>query len=282
MFDFIKEELETTREEEQALKQTVESEKQRIAQVRKEAKKSAVRKIKAIDTIGTKLDAKKDEKALNEFHMSEEKRLKAIQSARRRALVNQNKKSIIGIGAGIAAVLVAVSVLTGTGNSSSVADISESSQPAIVESGDKSSPQVQEGRVSTTFNDSKLADDKLDANSATTRPNASVDYTVDKSQPEDMVGNDAQQTATGSGGSGTPDVSTQTPAPIPAPTPEPDNTPSPVISNATYVLNTNTQKFHRPDCKHVKRISEKNRSEFTGSRNDVIAMGYESCQDCEP
>lgn len=37
MFDFIKEELETTREEEQALKQTVESEKQRIAQVRKEA-----------------------------------------------------------------------------------------------------------------------------------------------------------------------------------------------------------------------------------------------------
>ena len=282
MFDFIKEELETTREEEQALKQTVESEKQRIAQVRKEAKKSAVRKIKAIDIIGTKLDAKKDEKALNEFHTAEEKRLKSIQSARRRALVNQNKKSIIGIGAGIAAVLVAVSVLTGTGSSSSVADISESSQPAIVESGDKSSPQVQEGRVSTTFNDSKLADDKLDANSATTQPDASVDYTVDKSQPEDLVENDAQQTATGSGDSGTPNVSTQTPAPIPAPTPEPDNTPSPVISNATYVLNTNTQKFHRPDCKHVKRISEKNRSEFTGSRNDVIAMGYESCQDCEP
>lgn len=145
MFDFIKEELETTREEEQALKQTVESEKQRIAQVRKETKKSAVRKIKAIDIIGTKLDAKKDEKALNEFHTAEEKRLKSIQSARRRALVNQNKKSIIRIGAGIAAVLVAVSVLTGTGNSSSVADISESSQPAIVESGDKSSPQVQEG-----------------------------------------------------------------------------------------------------------------------------------------
>lgn len=145
MFDFIKEELETTREEEQALKQTVESEKQRIAQVRKEAKKSAVRKIKAIDIIGTKLDAKKDEKALNEFHTAEEKRLKSIQSARRRALVNQNKKSIIGIGAGIAAVLVAVSVLTGTGNSSSVADISESSQPAIVESGDKSSPKYRKG-----------------------------------------------------------------------------------------------------------------------------------------
>ena len=277
MFDFIKEELELTREEEQTLKQAVESEKQRIAQVRKEAKKSAVRKIKAIDTIGTKLDAKKDEKALNEFHMAEEKRLKSIQSARRRALVNQNKKPIIGIGAGIAAVLVAVTVLTGTGNASFAADVSEPSQPAIVESEDKSPVQVQKGQASVPFNDSKP-----EVKPETTQPDASVDYTVDKSQPEDLVENDAQQTATGSGDSGTPDVSTQTPPPIPAPTPEPDNTPSPVISNATYVLNTNTQKFHRPDCKHVKRISEKNRSEFTGSRNDVIAMGYESCQDCEP
>ena len=277
MFDFIKEELETAREEEQALKQAVESEKQRISQVRKEAKKSVVRKIKAIDAIGTKLDAKKDEKELNEFRMAEENRLKSIQSARRRTLVNQNKKPIIGIGAGIAAILVAVSVLTSTGNASSTADVSEPSQPAIVESEDKSPVQVQKGQASVPFNDSKP-----EVKPETTQPDASVDYTVDKSQPEDMVGNDAQQTATGSGDSGTPDVSTQTPPPIPAPTPEPDNTPSPVISNATYVLNTNTQKFHRPDCKHVKRISEKNRSEFTGSRNDVIAMGYESCQDCEP
>lgn len=277
MFDFIKEELELTREEEQTLKQAVESEKQRIAQVRKEAKKSAVRKIKAIDTIGTKLDAKKDEKALNEFHMAEEKRLKSIQSARRRALVNQNKKPIIGIGAGIAAVLVAVTVLTGTGNASFAADVSEPSQPAIVESEDKSPVQVQKGQASVPFNDSKP-----EVKPETTQPDASVDYTVDKSQPEDMVGNDAQQTATGSGDSGTPDVSTQTPAPIPAPTPEPDNTPSSTTASTTYVLNTNSHKFHRPDCKSVKKMSAKNKSEFTGSRSDVIAMGYDPCQNCNP
>lgn len=273
MFDFIKEELETAREEEQALKQAVESEKQRIAQVRKEAKKSAVRKIKAIDTIGTKLDAKKDEKALNKFRMTEENHLKSIQSARRRALVNQNKKSIIGIGAGIAAILVAVSVLTGTGNASSAADISEPSQPAIVESEDESPVQVQKGQASIPFNDSEP-----EANPETTQP----DYATDKNQPEDIAGDDTQQTVAGSGGGRTPDASVQTSAPAPDSTPEPDNALNPVISDTTYVLNTNTQKFHRSDCNHVKRISEKNRSEFTGSRSDVIAMGYEPCQNCNP
>ena len=282
MFDFIKEELETAREEERALRQAVESEKQRISQVRKDAKKSGIRKIKAIDTIGTKLDTKKDEKALNEFRMAEENRLKSIQSARRRALVNQNKKPIIGIGAGIIAVLVAVSVLSGTGSSSSIADVSESSQPAIVESEDKSSPQVQEGRVSTTFNDSKLSDDKLEENSETTQPNANIDYTANKSQPEDMAGNNTQQTAIGSGDSGTPDISTQAPAPIPAPTPEPDNTSISTTANTTYVLNTNSHKFHRSDCKSVKNMSDKNKLEFTGSRIEVIAIGYDACQNCNP
>lgn len=277
MFDFIKEELEIAREEKQALKQAVESEKQRISQVRKEAKKSVVRKIKAIDAIGTKLDARKDEKELNEFRMAEENRLKSIQSARRRALVNQNKKPIIGIGAGIAAILVAVSVLTSTGNASSAADVSEPSQPAIVESEDKSPSQVQKGQASIPFNDSEP-----EAKLETTQPDASGDYTADKSQPEDVVGNDAQQTAVGSEDGGTPDVSTQAPAPIAAPTPEPDNTPISTTASATYVLNTNSHKFHRPDCKSVKKMSDKNKSEFTGSRSEVISMGYDPCQNCNP
>lgn len=273
MFDFIKEELELTREEEQTLKQAVESEKQRISQVRKEAKKSVVRKIKAIDAIGTKLDAKKDEKELNEFRMAEENRLKSIQSARRRTLVNQNKKPIIGIGAGIAAILVAVSVLTSTGNASSTADVSEPSQPAIVESEDKSPVQVQKGQASIP----------LDGSEPEARPEATQpDYAADKRQPENMAGNGTQQTAIGGGDSGTPDVSTQVSAPIPAPTPEPDNTPSSTTASTTYVLNTNSHKFHRSDCKSVKKMSAKNKSEFTGSRSDVIAMGYDPCQNCNP
>ena len=83
MFDFIKDELKVTQKEKQSLTQAVESEKQRIAQARKDKKKSAVRSIRVIDALGTKLDAKKDEKALDEFRAAEESRLKSIQSARR-------------------------------------------------------------------------------------------------------------------------------------------------------------------------------------------------------
>lgn len=282
MFNFIKEELKTSRKEEQALKQAVELEKQRIAQLRKDTKKSAVRKIKAIDTIGTKLDAKKDEKALNEFRATEESRLKVTQSARRRALVSQNKKPIIGIGVGIAAILIAVSALAGTGNYSSTIDTSQPSEPAIVESGDKSSSQVQEGRMSTALNDSKPTDSKSEVEPETVPPDTGVNHATDKSQPDNNDINGTQQADTSDGSNVTPDTSTQAPSPVPTPTPEPDNLPSPATPDVTYVLNTNTHKFHRPNCSHVMKMSEKNKSEFTGSRSDIIAMGYDPCQNCNP
>ncbi|MCD8053991.1 MAG: DNA/RNA non-specific endonuclease [Lachnospiraceae bacterium] len=53
-------------------------------------------------------------------------------------------------------------------------------------------------------------------------------------------------------------------------------------SGRTYILNTNTKKFHLPSCSAVERMSEKNREEYTGSRDDVIGMGYEPCKICDP
>lgn len=50
----------------------------------------------------------------------------------------------------------------------------------------------------------------------------------------------------------------------------------------TYVLNTNSKKFHYPSCSSVKQIKEKDRKEYTGSRDDVIAQGYEPCKKCNP
>lgn len=50
----------------------------------------------------------------------------------------------------------------------------------------------------------------------------------------------------------------------------------------TYVLNTNSKKFHRPDCKSVAKMSEKNKKEFTGTREALIAEGYEPCRICNP
>lgn len=49
-----------------------------------------------------------------------------------------------------------------------------------------------------------------------------------------------------------------------------------------YVLNTNTKKFHYPSCGSVKKIKEKNYSEFEGTREKVIAKGYEPCGNCHP
>ena len=41
-------------------------------------------------------------------------------------------------------------------------------------------------------------------------------------------------------------------------------------------------KFHIPSCSSVKDIKESNRRDFTGTRDEVIAMGYVPCKKCEP
>ena len=35
-------------------------------------------------------------------------------------------------------------------------------------------------------------------------------------------------------------------------------------------------------CSSVDRMSERNKEEFTGSRDEVISMGYEPCGNCNP
>lgn len=67
--------------------------------------------------------------------------------------------------------------------------------------------------------------------------------------------------------------------------PEPTLTPeivAPVPVGTDYILNTNTHKFHYPACSSVRQMSEHNRQAYNGTRDDVIAMGYESCRRCNP
>ena len=49
-----------------------------------------------------------------------------------------------------------------------------------------------------------------------------------------------------------------------------------------YVINQNTGKFHYPDCPSVDQMSEHNKKEYTGNREDLILQGYEPCKRCEP
>lgn len=50
----------------------------------------------------------------------------------------------------------------------------------------------------------------------------------------------------------------------------------------TYILNTNSHKFHRPDCSSASQISDANREEYTGTREELIEQGYTPCGYCKP
>lgn len=53
-------------------------------------------------------------------------------------------------------------------------------------------------------------------------------------------------------------------------------------TSSSYILNTNTKKFHYSSCSSVKKMKDSNKQLYNGSRNDVIARGYEPCQICHP
>ncbi len=50
----------------------------------------------------------------------------------------------------------------------------------------------------------------------------------------------------------------------------------------TYVLNTNTKKFHVPSCSSVTRMSAKNREDTALERAEVLSRGYSPCGICNP
>ena len=53
-------------------------------------------------------------------------------------------------------------------------------------------------------------------------------------------------------------------------------------STESYILNTNTKKFHRPSCSSVKQMKESNKKSSSESRDTLIAAGYDPCKKCNP
>lgn len=51
---------------------------------------------------------------------------------------------------------------------------------------------------------------------------------------------------------------------------------------AEYILNTNSKKFHLPDCGSVKSIDDNNRKKVKEKRDKLIKEGYEPCKTCNP
>ena len=50
----------------------------------------------------------------------------------------------------------------------------------------------------------------------------------------------------------------------------------------TYILNTSSKKFHYPTCSGVSGMSESNKKEYTGTREELITDGYSPCGICKP
>ena len=50
----------------------------------------------------------------------------------------------------------------------------------------------------------------------------------------------------------------------------------------TYVLNTNSKTFHKPDCGSVRKIKDSNKQTFVGTREEAIKNGYSPCKSCNP
>lgn len=57
---------------------------------------------------------------------------------------------------------------------------------------------------------------------------------------------------------------------------------SPADPAPSYILNTNTRKFHTADCSQVSSIKESNREVYYGERSSLLAQGYSPCKNCNP
>ena len=101
------------------------------------------------------------------------------------------------------------------------------------------------------------------------QPGIEIDYATGESKLADSAQQEEQKTAT------------VTPTPSPEPEKQEPATGS-EASQADYILNTNTKKFHYPTCSSVNDMKEKNKKEFFGTRDETIALGYSPCGRCKP
>lgn len=53
-------------------------------------------------------------------------------------------------------------------------------------------------------------------------------------------------------------------------------------AETSYILNTNSKKFHDPSCPSADDIAARNKQEYTGTRAALIDEGYEPCGRCNP
>ena len=105
------------------------------------------------------------------------------------------------------------------------------------------------------------------------QPGIIIDYSDGSSNGPEFVGSDAEAPAESKG---TSEAAPSRELPVVSPSKESRG------NVRTYILNTNTNKFHYPECESVPKIKDKNKKEVEATREEIIAQGYEPCQNCNP
>lgn len=108
------------------------------------------------------------------------------------------------------------------------------------------------------------------------QPGIQIDYATGDSWADGSVQPDSSSSSGSS--SNTSSSSSSASAGAAASTTQQTQQSTPVTGN--YILNENTKKFHYPDCHSVNQM--KNPVGYNGSRDDLIAQGYEPCKNCNP
>ena len=52
--------------------------------------------------------------------------------------------------------------------------------------------------------------------------------------------------------------------------------------DATYVINTNSMKFHKEDCSSISSMNPANKKVVTSTRDELVSEGYSPCGICKP
>ncbi|MCR4704546.1 MAG: DNA/RNA non-specific endonuclease [Lachnospiraceae bacterium] len=107
------------------------------------------------------------------------------------------------------------------------------------------------------------------------QPHISINYaTGDSALDGTASGENAQTTV-----SEPPATNAETAAPAPA---TGTAIPAAPDGQVTYVLNTNTHKFHVPSCSSVGDIKPGNRQDVSWTHDECISHGYVGCKRCNP
>lgn len=53
-------------------------------------------------------------------------------------------------------------------------------------------------------------------------------------------------------------------------------------ADTTYVINTNSMKFHKEDCSSISSMNPANKKAVTSTRDKLVSEGYSPCGICKP